>query len=515
MYRELLAEHPGAPIVYVSTGAWNTAPTLNRFLRSHGYPVGPLLLTDWGPTNTGWFRSGQEHKRASLDRLAKDFPTIRWLLVGDDGQHDPKIYQDFAEARPEIVDAIAIRQLTPTEQVLSHGLPVSNEELQPRNTRPPREVPVYYAPDGYGLLRTPASMVASARRGRRRAALAAAAPAHPLTPRMADWGRAGAARGPGARRLPRRAHGRPRRRRGRAGVVLACSRPSTRRRPRSRAGWSTAGRGTASSSTSTSTASTSCSTWPAPAGCAGRRRCPHTVMRPGKSPIALRVRLSDGAGFDLTEAGTKKSLAAYIVRDVGRGARHRPARPRPAGRRLRRGDLRAGCSRAAAPRSRACCATRSSSPASATPTPTRSSTWPSCRRSRSPARSSPRTSSASTPRCATRSRARSVAASGKPAAELKDAKRAGMRVHGRTGQPCPVCGDTVREVSFADSSLQYCADLPDRRQAARRPPDVPTAQVTSAGLAGFARMGCHVDAAERPGRLRLRPARRRRHGRRP
>ncbi len=32
-----------------------------------------------------------------------------------------------------------------------------------------------------------------------------------------------------------------------------------------------------------------------------------------------------------------------------------------------------------------------------------------------------------------------------------------MRVHGRTGQPCPVCGDVVREVSFADSSLQYCA----------------------------------------------------------
>ena len=48
------------------------------------------------------------------------------------------------------------------------------------------------------------------------------------------------------------------------------------------------------------------------------------------------------------------------------------------------------------------------------------------------------------------------AASGRPAAELKDAKRAGMRVHGRTGQPCPVCGDVVREVSFADSSLQYC-----------------------------------------------------------
>ena len=43
-----------------------------------------------------------------------------------------------------------------------------------------------------------------------------------------------------------------------------------------------------------------------------------------------------------------------------------------------------------------------------------------------------------------------------PFAQLKDAKRSGMRVHGRTGQPCPVCGTTVAEVSFADSSLQYC-----------------------------------------------------------
>jgi len=43
------------------------------------------------------------------------------------------------------------------------------------------------------------------------------------------------------------------------------------------------------------------------------------------------------------------------------------------------------------------------------------------------------------------------------AADLKAEKKLGMRVHGRTGQPCPVCGDVVREVSFADSSLQYCA----------------------------------------------------------
>ncbi len=47
-------------------------------------------------------------------------------------------------------------------------------------------------------------------------------------------------------------------------------------------------------------------------------------------------------------------------------------------------------------------------------------------------------------------------ADGLAASELKAEKKAGLRVHGRAGQPCPVCGDTVREVSFADSALQYC-----------------------------------------------------------
>ncbi|HEU4667674.1 MAG TPA: DNA-formamidopyrimidine glycosylase family protein, partial [Arthrobacter sp.] len=47
-------------------------------------------------------------------------------------------------------------------------------------------------------------------------------------------------------------------------------------------------------------------------------------------------------------------------------------------------------------------------------------------------------------------------ASAKPPKDLKDVKRSHMRVHARAGQPCPVCGDTVREVSFADTALQYC-----------------------------------------------------------
>ncbi len=61
---------------------------------------------------------------------------------------------------------------------------------------------------------------------------------------------------------------------------------------------------------------------------------------------------------------------------------------------------------------------------------------------------------------------------GLAASELKGEKKSHMAVHGRTGMVCPVCGDTVREVSFADSSLQYCATcqtggkpLADRRMS--------------------------------------------------
>ncbi|MBD4424944.1 DUF2183 domain-containing protein, partial [Xanthomonas citri pv. citri] len=83
------------------------------FLGRNLYPLGALLLTSWGPTKDRWFRSGQEHKRVQLERLAEQFPDIQWILVGDDGQHDPEIYAEFAQRHPDRVKAIVIRQLTP------------------------------------------------------------------------------------------------------------------------------------------------------------------------------------------------------------------------------------------------------------------------------------------------------------------------------------------------------------------------------------------------------------------
>ena len=150
LYERLVTAHPDAPVFYLSTGAWNVAPTLNRFLSRNLYPPGPLLLTDWGPTTDRWFRSGQAHKRATLERLATEFPDVRWLLIGDDGQHDQEIYGDFVASHPENVAAVAIRRLSATQTVLAGGLPApaDGSASTARHGRPWMS-----APDGAGLAR--------------------------------------------------------------------------------------------------------------------------------------------------------------------------------------------------------------------------------------------------------------------------------------------------------------------------------------------------------------------------
>ncbi|MFJ3192343.1 Fpg/Nei family DNA glycosylase [Streptomyces griseoviridis] len=186
-----------------------------------------------------------------------------------------------------------------------------------------------------------------------------------------------------------------------------------------------------------------------------RDRLPDGPPRPGKGPLALRVALETGEGFDLTEAGTQKRLAVYVVQDPAQVPGIARLGPDPladdfdeerfagllaAERRQLKGALRdqsliAGVGNAysdeilhaakMSPFKRA---------ASLTPEETsrlylalRSTLTEAVERSR-----------------------------GVAAGRLKAEKKSGLRVHGRTGEPCPVCGDTVREVSFSDSSLQYC-----------------------------------------------------------
>ncbi len=139
-----------APVVYLSTGAWNVVPALRDFLNRLDYPRGGFLMTDFGPSNTGWFRSGPEHKRRELRRLARTFPTVKWLLVGDDGQRDPEIYAEFAREFPSNVAGIAIRSLSEIEQFMSHG---TFEALVPDALwTVPERIPVWFGSDGDTLM---------------------------------------------------------------------------------------------------------------------------------------------------------------------------------------------------------------------------------------------------------------------------------------------------------------------------------------------------------------------------
>ncbi|MET9441254.1 DNA-formamidopyrimidine glycosylase family protein [Streptomyces sp. NPDC006610] len=184
-------------------------------------------------------------------------------------------------------------------------------------------------------------------------------------------------------------------------------------------------------------------------------RLPDGPPRPGKGPLALRVALDTGAGFDLTEAGHQKRLAVYVVRDpqeVPGVARLGPDPLAADFDAARLGALLAGERRQikGALRDQSLIAGIGNAysdeilhAARMSPfKPTASLTPEDVERLHAALRTT-------LGEAVERSR-------GLAAGRLKAEKKSGLRVHGRTGEPCPVCGDTVREVSFSDSSLQYC-----------------------------------------------------------
>ncbi len=175
-----------------------------------------------------------------------------------------------------------------------------------------------------------------------------------------------------------------------------------------------------------------------------------------KSPLAVRVVLDDQSGLDVTEAGTKKSLAAYVVRQPTDVPGIASLGPDPLaddftievlrriltheGRKQIKGVLRhqgtiAGIGNAYSDELLHAAKMSPFKPASSLDDGDIETLYAAIRGVLG----------------AAVERSRGLAAS-----ELKSEKKSNLAVHGRTGKVCPVCGDVVREVSFADSSLQYC-----------------------------------------------------------
>jgi formamidopyrimidine-DNA glycosylase len=184
---------------------------------------------------------------------------------------------------------------------------------------------------------------------------------------------------------------------------------------------------------------------------------PQVPARPNaKSTLAARVVLDNGSGLDITEAGTRKSLALYVVRDPSDVEGIARLGPDPlddaftievlsdilqrAGRAQIKGVLRnqgtiAGIGNAYSDELLHAARMSPFKPANSLSAEELQTLYDAIRNVLADA---------------------VKRSSGLPASELKGEKKSNMAVHGRNGEKCPVCGDTVREVSFADSSLQYC-----------------------------------------------------------
>jgi formamidopyrimidine-DNA glycosylase len=184
-----------------------------------------------------------------------------------------------------------------------------------------------------------------------------------------------------------------------------------------------------------------------------RDALPPAPPRPGKSPLAMRLRLDDDSGFDLTEQGTKKGLAIYLVRDpieVPGVARLGPDALELSRDELgkvlaaNRGQLKGVLT------SQAVISGIGNAYSDEILHAAKLSPFKPTNRLADDELSRLYDAMVATLNDAVK---RSV---GQKAATLKAEKRSGLAVHARTGMPCPVCGDTVREVSFADKSLQYC-----------------------------------------------------------
>ncbi|MET9701170.1 DNA-formamidopyrimidine glycosylase family protein [Streptomyces sp. NPDC006529] len=183
---------------------------------------------------------------------------------------------------------------------------------------------------------------------------------------------------------------------------------------------------------------------------------PAQPPRPGgKSPLALRVVLEDGGGFDLTEAGTQKRLAVYVVHDPQDVPGIARLGPDPLAEDFGRAEFAALLT---GERRRLKGFLRDQSVLAGIGNAYSDEILHHARMSPFKLASSLEEGEVSHLYDAVRATLREALdrTHGVAAGNLKAEKKSGLRVHGRTGEPCPVCGDTVRSVSFADSSLQYC-----------------------------------------------------------
>jgi len=176
-----------------------------------------------------------------------------------------------------------------------------------------------------------------------------------------------------------------------------------------------------------------------------------------KSPLAARIVLDNGSGLDITEAGTRKSLALYVVRDPNDVEGIARLGPDPLAEDFTLDVLRDILERSGKAQIKG--VLRMQSNIAGIGNAYSDEILHGAKMSPFKPANSLTDFELETLYATIRDElgAALARADGLAASELKGEKKSNMRVHGREGEKCPVCGDVVRSVSFADRSLQYCA----------------------------------------------------------
>ncbi len=120
-YKKLHDGKSGAdsnPVYYVSHGPWNLYRYLEVFLEKHNFPKGPILLRDFVNPFTKKYKPEKPQKQKEIINILKTYPKLPFVLIGDSGEHDPDIYIEIAEAHPERILAIYLRNVNHKKKML-------------------------------------------------------------------------------------------------------------------------------------------------------------------------------------------------------------------------------------------------------------------------------------------------------------------------------------------------------------------------------------------------------------
>jgi phosphatidate phosphatase APP1 len=106
------------PLFYVSHSPWNLYSYLEVFLKKNNFPKGPILLRDFVNPFAKKYKPEKPQKQKEILNILKTYPELRFILIGDSGEHDPDIYTEIAEAHPERILTIYLRNVNHKKRML-------------------------------------------------------------------------------------------------------------------------------------------------------------------------------------------------------------------------------------------------------------------------------------------------------------------------------------------------------------------------------------------------------------